>query len=343
MSMFQSTPASPAGDTAEEAAAAVSAEATAADAQSDANPAGSSTADTQDAKQEGPQSLMDVIKDVVKVEETPQGDSSDPEDGQAKQPEEGEAEADPKPVADADLPFHNHPRWKEVLQERDALREPAEQYGKITAFMQATGLQPEEVAEGFEVMAMLKSGAPEDLTKALDYFERNTAELRKMLGVELPEDLRTKVDDGFISAEDATALARSRAEAELLRGQSERERQAREEAAAHAARQQAAAGVTNAVVEWEARQKASDPDYAKKAELVELKARALMLKEGPPATPEAAVQLVEKALKEVNGLFKAAAPSRQPIAPMPAGKSVETTPQPQNLRDVVRGALAGGR
>ena len=136
----------------------------------DANTADSSDAGNEDAKE--PETLLSVIRDVVEKKEGAE-DSSTPEGKQEEgQKAEGEAEAKPEEEgqSEADVPFHNHPRWKEIVAERNSLREDSQSFHAITGFMQSNGLNGEEVAEGFEIMALLKSGDQGSLTKARDWF-----------------------------------------------------------------------------------------------------------------------------------------------------------------------------
>ena len=155
----------------------------------------SSSADTPDAN-EAPKSLLDVVKNVVKPETkepvapspTEGQDPAKPADAQAK-----EGEGDPKP--DAEVPFHNHPRWKEMIAERDSLKPDAEGFRKITSFMQASSLTGPEVDEGFQIMAKLKSGTPAALGEVRDWFSERLKALDEHLGFTLPADLQKQVDD----------------------------------------------------------------------------------------------------------------------------------------------------
>jgi len=307
----------------------------------DANaPAESSAADSTDAKQE-PESLLSVIKDVV---EKPEGteDSSTTEGKQEEgQKAEGEAEAKPEGEgqSDADVPFHNHPRWKEMIRERDELRGDSQNYRTITDFMQNAHLSGEEVAEGFEIMALLKSGTPEDLTKALEWFEPRVRSLREAVGTALPDDLQQKVADGVMDEEAAKELAKARYQNQHFQARTtEREKQdetqrTQKEALAHAER------VATAVSQWEQGMKAKDPDYAAKAKLVETQSLAIIAREGRPQTPEQAVELVARAYGEVGEMMKSFAPKLKAMKPAPAGLSARATTEPKSLRDAVSAAL----
>src|SRR3954469_17015945 len=130
---------SPSSTTAEAVEAPAPAPEATTDAPADPSPAG-------DAKEASP-SLLDVVKAVVE----PKVEAEAPS---AAAPEKNDA-ATPEPAPElteaeiAELPFHNHPRFKEVLTQRNALRgelaevqtklrqyEPdAQQWGNVRAFM----------------------------------------------------------------------------------------------------------------------------------------------------------------------------------------------------------------
>lgn len=318
-------------------AAPASADPAATEATVDANAADPSPVDSSDANT--PASLLDVVKAAV-AKEPEQEASSTPEGDPVTPPAEEEAAAEPDAADDADLPFHNHPRWKQVIAERDSLKDPAEKYGLITGFMQEHGLSNEEVAEGYEVMALLKSGDPAKLTQARDWFASRLDVLDGMLGHSLPDDIQQKIDEGLLDEDSGLELAQARAAKTLLAQQATQ----RTEADKAAETQRGATAITTAMVSaveaWEARTKATDPDYLKKADLVIAKSQAIVARTGtPPRTPEEATALADQALAEVNALFKSALPKPRAIVPPPAGQSTVATAQPQTLRAAIDAAL----
>lgn len=335
--------ASPAMETTEEAMAspapASEEAASAVETQSqDANPETSSNSEPADAN--APASLLDVVRDVVSKKEEPEPEASSAPEAEQEKPEDPEAKAEGE-EGDADVPFHKHPRWIERTKELQALRPQAEAYQAITGFMDQSNLSGEEVAEGFEIMALLKSGDPANLVKARDWFQERLTALNTSIGDILPDDLKQQVEDGLVDADVARQHARTRAEAEYLRSQREEQsKREREEAAAQEARQ-AAEAMRSSVLSWEAKVKATDPDYAtKKAKLVEVQAEAMIARSGKrPATPQEALELVETAYREVNEHLKLIQPRAQPITPSPAGATSRVIAAPKSLREAVESAL----
>lgn len=303
----------------------------------DANPAAPSTVDIVDANE--PQNLLDVVKAAVEKPAEAVA-SSDPKGDPVTPPADAEAPADAAAEDDADLPFHNHPRWKAVIAERDGLRDPAERYGAITGFMQEHGLSSEEVAEGYEVMALLKSNDPTKLSEARDWFASRLSALDGMLGHTMPDDLQQRIDDGLLDEDGAAELAQARAAVTLR----DRQTTAQTEATTAADQQRQATEITTAIVTavegWEARIKASDPDYSKKSELVQAKCQAIVQLEGKaPANAAEATALADRALAEVNALLKSALPKPRAITPSPLGASTTIAAQPTTLRGAIDTAL----
>ena len=333
------TEASPATELLDPTAGAADTASTVVDTVLDANPPSSSgDTPTTDAN-EAPRSLLDVVKSVVKPEVVaPAAPSATT--GQEKPAVDAEKPAEGEAKPDADLPFHNHPRWKEMIAQRDSFKPDAENYRQITSYMEANGLSTAEVAEGFQVMANLKSGSPAVLEQARGWFAERLAALDAHLGHTLPADLQQKVNDGLIDEELAREYARTRASATILEGQNtaRTERQAQDRQADEVTA--ATTAMTTAVNDWEIRTKAADPDYATKAPLVEAQARAIVQRTGrPPANAEEGIALAEAAYAEVNRLLKPLAPKPRPITPAPAGMSTRVSEVPKTLKEAVRLAL----
>lgn len=303
-----------------------------ADAKQDSTP--SSGAGDKDANKK-PASLLDAVKSAV----AKKADAASSTVGSNGKPAE-DTEADPKalddsakdkPKSDAaeKLPFHNHPRWKEMIVERDALKPKAEQFEKITNFMSANGLSNQEVVEGFQIMALMKTNPVEAHKRISEY----KAKLDAIVGEKLPEDLHKKVEEGFVDSDTAKENARLRAEKAFYE-----QRQAQQEQQAVAQRQ---AGIHSAIVNWEQKMKATDADWSAKQEFVTDQVK-LMLAAEQPSTPEQAIALVERAYSITRERMARFAPRRQPVTHVSSSTSSATAvAQPKTLLEAVRlGAMA---
>jgi hypothetical protein len=115
----------------------------AAPAEADAKPAESSPADEKDAK---PRSLADVVRDVVEPKTAPEetsapGGEQGKTEGEAAEAPKGD-EAKQEPEDDSKLPFHTHPRFQQLIHERNELKPQANRSGKSQTFMEFHGLCP---------------------------------------------------------------------------------------------------------------------------------------------------------------------------------------------------------
>ena len=160
-----------------------------ADAKKNSQPSSSGAGDTDANKK--PVSLLDAIKSAA-AKQVDAKSSNAESNGKS---ETSESETDPKSSLDdaakekaksdvtEKLPFHNHPRWKEIVSERDTLKPKAEQFEKITSFMSSNGLTTQEVAEGFQIMALMKTNPAEAHKKISEY----KATLDVYVGDKLPD------------------------------------------------------------------------------------------------------------------------------------------------------------
>lgn len=313
----------------------------------DANPADSSPVDTSDAN-EAPVSLLSVVQSAVeKKEAEPLAGSSDADgEGKAATAADGgvkpEGEAAAEGEAEAEVPFHNHPRWKQLVAERESFKEDAESYQGIQNFMQTNGLNGEEVAEGYEIMALLKRGDRDSLSKALEWFEPRVDFLREQLGAVIPDDIQARIESGELDETTAAELAQARATARLAERADEDRTKREGEAEAVTTAQTTAVNMAKAVQSWEDTTKAADPDYAKKAELVITMSRSIIQERGGkgPATEQEAVDLAKAAYDRVNDTFALLLPKPKQVVPTPAGTSA-ATPRPvaTSLRGAIEAAL----
>jgi len=288
-------------------------------------------------------SLLDVVKTAYdgkpdsasSTEKAPQV-SADGQVIDAQQQDSAAQKIDPS--KQAELPFHNHPRWKEMINERDQLKPAAEQYEKITTFMHSNGLSPQEMAEGMYVMALMKNNPAEAYQKLQQY----VGTLARFTGDVLPDDLQAKVNDGFIDQDSARELARLKAEREFsaLRAQEVYQAQIHEQEAARAQHELTNShAMVNAVTQWEHAERAKDPDWAAKYEMVQDRVKAL-LSATPARSPSDALQIAQRALADVNARLRPLAGRNVPLrSPTSSMSSANTAPAPRTLADVIRMGL----
>lgn len=302
----------------------------------DAKPAASSSnAGDKDANKKA--TLLEVVKNGLNTDKPDSVSSTEGDkrasaelkvtDEQGVQ-DEGQAQKDDPNKAAEKLPFHNHPRWKEVNAKLKDAEPAAEQYRKITNFMENNHLSQQEMVDGFKVMAMMKQ-EPAEAYKALKAY---VDKLAPFAGEVLPDELKRRVDDGFDSPETAKQLAALQAKEQF-----DRERftqvQERQEQQQAVERQNA---IVNAVESWEKAEEAKDPDWSAKYEMVNDRVMALLRTERP-ASPSDAIEIARRALSDVNARLRPLAGRSTPIkSPTSSLSSASTRPAPRSLDDVVR-------
>lgn len=294
-------------------------------------------AQSSSAESETEEDLLSVVQDAMQPSEDADSQSdeeydADDDDGEYEY-EDGLAANDADESFD-DVPFHKHPRFKEVIDQRNKYREGAEQYEQITGFLAQNNLSAEEAAQGFQIMALMKN----DPAAALEALNPFVQQLGVQSGITMPGDIRSKVEDGYLDEDAGRELSRLRAEAA-------RERQMREQMQGQQQQQQAQAQLHNlaaTVTDWEERTRASDPDYDLKQDEIDDRVRVLVTERGRPQTPEQAIAMAKEAYDSVNERYKARFGNKRQIRTASGGK-LGGTPQaePTSLMEAVQNALGG--
>jgi hypothetical protein len=336
--------ASPATDTAMETGPAP------VDTQDQALAAPGVTADPPSADEKPARSLLDVVSDAVKTE---------PEAAEGTSASEG-AEAEPASPAEespelseedlAKLPFGKHPRFKQVIGERNEARQklqeleakaseleaPAEQFRRIDAFLVDSRIENEEFVRLMQVGRLIKN----DPEAALKVLYQVVGEVRESIGDVLPQDLRNEIEEGRISEDRARELSRTRAAQARATEAAERAEAERRRGEETTQTQVQQGRIINAVAVWETEVKLKDPDYARKESFVADRVAALNGQLGMPKTPEQAVERARLAHREISEQMRALLPKKPELKPTPpSGSSSSTAPAPRSLRDAVDRAL----
>lgn len=327
----------------------------------DANlPVNSST--TDDTPQEGSTdakepTLLESVQEALN--KTPEDEAAD--SSSAKGSEDGADADEGKPEGDADdgdgdgeklPPFHDHPRWKKIVSERDELQEKLdatqedhEAMDRLRTFSQEQQLSGDEVNQLLLLGGMLKN----DPAKFMAAFEPTYQQLRTQLGLTLPPDLQQAVDDGLTTPEFAAQTAQSRAQANIAEAQRHRDAAAHQvrtdERDAEEAERQRTEQVnilSNAGDEWEAKWSASDPDYSVKAgrvqDLVKLAAHEGTL----PSTPAELTKVLDGFKIKVETELRSILPKKRAIDSQvisTGAGSTNTSAEPKTLREAVESAL----
>lgn len=300
---------------------------------SDAKPDAASSAASDAAAQQDDKEVLDsstkngekektlgeIVEEAAKastaaqaVEEPPPGTKEeDAEDKVVEKEPDDKAEASKSDEnADEALPFHKHPRFQEVIKERDTakdevekLRPQAKNAEEIQSYCHKNSITAEEFNSALEIAALLHKDPKAARARLNEYVET----IDVALGDRLPGDLQKKVDDGVVDLDSAKEIAQARMRSKNAEWSAKTAEQRLAETRAQ--------GMTDAVNSWEASKRKTDPDYDKKYEL--LRDRFVFLRATqPPATSVEAVALAEQAYVYVNKTLSGFSPkpsTRKPL------------------------------
>jgi len=317
----------------------------------DANaPAASSPADNG---ANAPKTLLEAVTGAAGSE----GATVSPaEPNKPGQPAPAQPNADPnaakptdaqKEEQDKQLPFHQHPRFQELIKESRELKtikeqlpviqRDAEEYRGIERYMEANGLTAPEVARGYEIMAAIKN----DPVKARELLAEVWQNLSTFTGDVLPQDLQQEVEEGKLTAERAKEIAALRHQSRFQEGRSQQSQQQLQQQEEQQRLQQSNNMLNSTAVSWEGQKRQTDPDYAEKADLVIDRVMAVVAQQGKPQTPEAAKKILDDAYAFINERFKRFAPRRAPVAPASSAASAPAaTAEPKTLLEAVTAAAS---
>jgi hypothetical protein len=267
---------------------------------------------------------------------------------------EGEGEK-AKGDEDADklLPFHDHPRWKQIVQERNDLakerddlkvsaeesEEAVQATDRLANYLTEQHLSVEEFNNLLQIGGLMKN----DPVKALEALTPYYTRLLEVTGNTLPADLRTAVDQGLLTEDYATETAKARASASITQFASDNRQQLHD---AQAQTQQVDS-LGNAASDWERKWQASDPDYSKKAirvqERIEL---AVHRKELTGASTAAeVVAACEKYKGEVEAELRALMPKPKAVNANPnagtGGSGSAAANAPKSMIEAMEAAISG--
>lgn len=298
-----------------------SAAAQAADEQAGSSPADEDGDNTDD--------LLNVIRDAV-----PQSQGDDSEGQAAAEGETTDADGDQQAGEDneefGDVPFHKHPRFKQLIAQRDSMKADATRYQNVQGFLDQNNLSAEETAEGLQIMALLKSNP----AAAWQKLKPTVQKLLVLSGELLPDDLKQRVQAGQIDQQAALEVSRLRAtqQSQVL--------EQRHNAAAAQRREhvQAQTAVSEAATSWENDRRVKDPNFDAKYEQLMDKVFALQRREGVPNTPEGVTGQLNKAYSQISVKAPQTAPRATQAAPSSTSSRGSSSTQPaiNSTLDIIR-------
>lgn len=304
------------------------------------SPAAEAPAESSTAEGETDAGLLSVVRNAVAkgkpdgVAASPAAESDDPNESEDASADDGTSDDPKKDAKDGDekVPFHKHPRFQELVRQRDELKKPAEDYGKLQQWLAENSLSGEEAFNGLSMVALAKR----DPAKAWEQIKPFVQDLALRAGAVLPPDLAQKVREGTLPRDAALELSRSRALIASADTRREQEQAAREQAQ----QETAARSLQAEAATWESEVRATDVDFAAKQEALVREVVYLQKVEGVPDTPEGVRKQLDAAHRAVTKRLAATQPARRMMQPIGGGRANGTTrAAPQSMLDVVKQTL----
>ena len=300
-------------------------------------------AESSTPESETEEDLLSVIQDAIQPDEEAESHSeSEEEEGEVVAAESSDSETnlelEDQEEDYTNLPFHKHPRFKELVQQRNEAKESAEKFEIMQTYLADNNLSGDEAAAGLDIMAKMKS----DPMAALKALQPYVQQLSQAAGIIVPDDIQAKVDDGYLDESAARELTRSRADAAWQKQQNA--------ALVQQQQQQVQQDHTNYLaslaMEWEENARANDPDYDLKEDLIDARVQALRRELGSNGqiytaqTPEALRELAQTAYNQVNEKYNATFGNRTPMKTASGGKlGGSPAPEPQSIQEAIYAAL----
>ena len=285
------------------------------------------------------ESLLSVVRGATEEKaatpESPTGDQRD----QSETPDEGASEdEEPKEQDDedfSDVPFHKHPRFRQLVSQRDQFKQGHEQFEQVQNFLRDNGLSAEDASEALITQSLLKK----DPTEAWKRLKPVVQDLLTKTGDILPADLKQRVQKGEISREHAMAESRLRASQTVQTQRQEFDRTQAERTQAH----ERARSIQTAAAEWEQARLRDDPDFDAINEDLQREVLWRQKRGGMPQDAAGVRKMLDDSYKAVRERHRPR--ERRPAkTPVRGGQvtSAQTKAQPESVLDIVKTAGRSG-
>lgn len=311
------------------------------DAASQPEKAEGAAAESSPAKTENDEDgSLNIVRDVVDEREDGKSKSaaSSAEDGEVKEAGEGSAstrERDDEGYSD--VPFHKHPRFVELINERNGFREDATRYRNVQSFLDQHAMTGEEAANVLSSVAKAKYDPVEAWQEIRPWVQK----LLIAAGEVLPDDLMAQIKEGKLSEDAAFQISRERARGNSARARLSFDEQRRQ----RQTEDDLGKSLWNAANEWEGDRRAKDPNFDAKFGLIQREVAFLQMQEGRPRDVAGVKDQLKRAYDAVNKTFGATGnrnnptPARRPAKTPVVGGQVSgnvRTPEPQSTLDIIR-------
>lgn len=222
-------------------------------------------------------------------------------------------------------------RDKEMVPLKDA----HERFTQLQTFVRENQIEPKNVTLAFNAMALLSKG---DYQGFLDSVGPWYEHAQQAVGKSISPDLQQRVDDGYLTMEDAQELTRARVQSQVHQSKAqnltEQQKLRDQEAVQQRNQQDMLAAINAREAEW----KSSDPDYAQKSPEIQSMVEFAMKGGAVPKDAASALALMDDAYARVSSKYKRPAPKPTPPRPT-ASNSPRGNPPPETTKDAIYQAL----
>ena len=278
-----------------------------------------------------------IIKDAVeKRKPKPAASSATVEEDPAPKRERQPAYKEPDNEAFTDVPFNKHPRFQQLLDQRNSYKVNAERYNNVQDFLDNNGLSAEEAADLLIIGGLMK-------VNPIEAWKRMKPGIQRLLvaaGEIMPDDLKALVQQQKMTPEAAIEVSRARAASTSVDIQRSFDQQ---QADRRIANEQA--GLRHsAAASWEADRRRRDPNFDAKLPAIRNQVKILLYDEGIPDTPQGVQDQLRRAYEEVNKTMpQLRSPVRRPaITPVNGSGqgAADARPAPKNTMEIIQAELA---
>lgn len=321
----------------------------------------STPAEASDSSGESKESLLDAVLKVVEPtaqdakedgSETKEEAPTSKEPSNEDQPEEGdethtETEGDdPEDTAAIKDANRQSKRYIRKLQrQRKELQEQVQQFERLLPsaelgqqfqnYAQANQLSSQDVVMALDLAGMVSRGDWQGFYNVISPLVR---EAQERVGVVLPTDIQSRVDQGHMTSQAARELADER----FRRAQYEQQTQVMQQHQQTAMLHQVKDEVQRAVSDFEQRISASDPDYKVLADQVRRVAQARLFERGGQiSSAQEAIEITKGAWEEVKAHSRRLQPAPRATAPIPGGSNHQAPQARTAPKSLMEAALQG--
>jgi hypothetical protein len=287
----------------------------------DATDASSSEAPKGETKETLLEAVMKAVKpddgseegtETPPASETAEGPKTDAQTGERKGPD---LSKDPTPEELQSYKQDTRKRIEQLLSERNSFRAEADVTRTLREFLVVNDIAREDFQLTLDLAAAMRRG---DFKTFLEGIGPYVQLATQALGITLPTDLQSEVQTGRVSYDAAAQMSRDRYARALAEQRAGRATQVLTNQQTQQQQAQFARSIEHSVTEWENTVRQADPDYARKEATVQNFLWAVVREQGPPQSPEHAVQIAREAYARANNTLRAFAPQLRGTRPVPS-------------------------